>query len=229
MILFALQPAFFAMTPHDKGGAVANPCTTPLDTEGFPRASAWQTTPPFRFDTDWQGKNPDPERETEVRLLWAPETLFLKFRAGYREITVFSDANPNGRRDQLWNRDVVEVFLQTDVADPWVYKEIEIAPNGMWLDLAVNHRAISDLHSGLKRRVTVDRDEHVWTAEVAIPMAALAPGFDCDKPWRVNFFRVEGAAEPRFYSAWRPTHTLEPDFHVPKAFAPLVFSRISSQ
>ena len=41
--------------------------------------------------------------------------------------------------------------------------------------------------------------------------------------WRVNFFRVEGAREPRFYSAWRATNTPQPNFHVPEAFGKLRF------
>jgi alpha-galactosidase len=56
-------------------------------------------------------------------------------------------------------------------------------------------------------------------------MKALIASFDPNKSWRVNFFRVEGAAESRFYSAWNPTGTPEPSFHVPGAFAPLIFRR----
>src|SRR5262245_24166856 len=40
------------------------------DKKGFPVDSAWEIAPPVRFSTDWQGLNADPERETEVRLLW---------------------------------------------------------------------------------------------------------------------------------------------------------------
>jgi hypothetical protein len=35
----------------------------------------------------------------------------LKFVARYRLITVFHDADPVGRRDKLWDRDVAEVFF----------------------------------------------------------------------------------------------------------------------
>jgi alpha-galactosidase len=35
---------------------------------------------------------------------------------------------------------------------------------------------------------------------------------------------VEGATEPRFYSAWRPTGTAVPNFHVPEAFGQLIFA-----
>jgi len=76
------------------------------DADGFPTPSSWEVSAPLRFSADWRGENADPERETEVKLLWTSKTLFLRFRAKFREITVFSDAEPNGRRDQLWDRDV---------------------------------------------------------------------------------------------------------------------------
>ncbi len=105
------------------------------DADGFPTIVAWERSPRLSFNTDWQGKSADPERETEVQLLWTPEWLFLRFRARFRVITVFPDAEPNGRREQLWDRDVAEVFLQPDPSQPRRYKEFEVSPNGFWIDL----------------------------------------------------------------------------------------------
>jgi len=194
------------------------------DSQGFPSAAAWQTAPPLRFDEDWQGKNSDELRETEVRLLWTPEALYLRFRARYRVITVFPDAEPNGRRDQLWDRDVVEAFLQPDSSDPRRYKEFEISPNGFWIDLDIAPGEKRDLQSGLKRRVQIDEKKKLWVAELSIPMKSLVARFDRAAIWRANFYRVEGSTEPRFYSAWRPTGTPQPNFHVPKAFGRLMFA-----
>jgi hypothetical protein len=55
-------------------------------------------------------------------------------------------------------------------------------------------------------------------------MKCLVARFDPMAKWKVNFYRVEGAAEPRFYSAWRPTGTTVPNFHVPEAFGSLTFA-----
>ncbi len=156
--------------------ALAVRMASAVDAEGFPSERAWETAPPIRFSADWQGQNADARRETEVRLLWSPDSLYLRFDARYRTITVFADAEPSGRRDQLWDRDVCEVFLQAPHSAPRCYKELEVAPNG-----------------------------------------------------RVNFYRVEGEAEPRFYSAWRPTNTPQPNFHVPEAFGALVFTEAASK
>jgi alpha-galactosidase len=198
------------------------------DSDGFPSSPQWRTAAPIRFNSDWQGKNPDPQRETEVRLLWSPQTLFLQFRAHFRTITVFADAEPSGRRDHLWDRDVAEVFLQPDASDPQRYLEFEISPNGTWLDLALNHGARQDLHSSLRRRVSVDHPQQIWIADLAIPMKSLTLAFDPAATWRINFFRVEGPAEPRFYSAWSPTHTPVPNFHIPPAFGTLIFTPASA-
>ena len=178
----------------------------------------------MRFNADWQGKNADPERETEVRLLWTPESLFVRFHAKYRAITVFPDAARNGRRDQLWDRDVAEVFLQPDPSEVRRYKEFEVSPNGFWIDLDIAQGGKHDLKSGLQRRVVLNETAKAWVAELALPMKCLVKRFEPTATWRVNFYRVEGAAEPRFYSAWQPTRTSAPNFHVPEAFGELVFT-----
>ena len=193
------------------------------DAEGFPDGDDWMKSSPLSFEHDWKGENGDPGRSTEVRLLWTPDTLFVRFLANYRTITVFPDAREDGWRDELWNRDVAEVFLQPDSGDPWKYKEIEVSPNGLWIDLDIAGDRKKELRSKLRRRVVQDAAPRTWTAELAIPMRSLTPTFDPKQPWRVNFFRVEGEGEPRFYSAWNPTNTVEPNFHVPGAFGKLVF------
>ena len=199
------------------------------DAEGFPRDAAWENAPPIRFNADWQGKNADPQRATEVRLLWTADALYLRFEARYRTLTVFADAEPSGRRDQLWDRDVCEVFLQSNPAELRRYKEFEIAPNGFWIDLDIAPEEKHDLRSGLRRRVHLDEPERTWRAELALPMKSLTPRLDPSAVWRVNFYRCEGAAEPRFYSAWRPTHTSQPNFHVPEAFGGLVFTEVGGR
>jgi alpha-galactosidase len=193
------------------------------DSAGFPAKSAWEKGPAYTFERDWKGENADPQRATEVRLLWTPETLYLRFLCKYKTIFVFPDARADGWRYELWERDVAETFLQPDSTDPFVYREFEVSPNGYWIDLAVSHGKIEELHSGLQRRVVMDEKAKTWTAELAIPMKFLAAQFDPKHPWRANFYRIEGDAEPRFYSAWSPTFSPKPNFHVPSAFGTLEF------
>jgi alpha-galactosidase len=225
----ALNYTVWSMNPpvsrsvNEPPTAFASRFASQPDAEGFPDTSAWAKSSPLRFEHDWRGANGDPGRSTEVRLLWTPDTLFVRFLANYRTITVFPDAREDGWRDELWNRDVAEVFLQPDSRDPWRYKEFEVSPNGQWIDLDIASGGKEELHSKLRRRVVQDAAPKTWTAELAIPMRSLTPTFDPKQPWRVNFFRVEGEGEPRFYSAWSPTYSQEANFHVPGAFGKLVF------
>ena len=184
----------------------------------------WENARPVAFCTDWQGKNPDPGQETVVRVLWTPRTLYLRFECRYRELYLFSDAEPNGRRDHLWDRDVAEAFLQPDPSRARFYKEFEVSPNGMWIDLDISPNGLADLKSGLQRSVFLDEESRIWTAELAIPMKALTANFDPKAVWRANFYRIEGTKEPRTYLAWQPTGTPQPNFHVPGAFGKLRFA-----
>ena len=197
--------------------------TQKRDGDGFPAKDDWDRAKAVRFDRDWQGQNADAQRSTEVRLLWTAETLFVKFHCRYRTISVFPDARSDGFRNGMWDRDVAEIFLQPDASDPWLYREFEVSPTGQWIDLAVSHRQTEELRSGLKRRVVRDDKAMTWTAEFAIPMKSLTAQFDPKRAWRVNFYRIEGQAEPRFYAAWNPTHSEKPNFHVPSAFGTLIF------
>jgi alpha-galactosidase len=210
--------------------------SNPIELDARNPSPEWRLADPIRFASDWQGKNPDPAFETEVRALWSPETFYLLFVCRYQELFVFEDSDPNGRRGQLWDRDVAEAFLQPP--DSVIkssrhststsryrafYKEFEVAPNGMWLDLDISPSGAADLRSGLARSVHVDEEKKVWSAELAIPMRSLSANFDPTQEWRANFFRVEGKAEPRRYMAWQATNTPQPDFHVAEAFGIIVF------
>jgi alpha-galactosidase len=187
------------------------------------RAEEWQSANPVVFHSDWQGKNAAPGLETEVRVLWSRQKLYLRFECRYRELFTFEDSDPNGRRDHLWDRDVAEAFLQPDPSRERFYREFEVSPNGMWVDLDIFPGGLADLKSGLQRSVVLDEKARTWTAELAIPMKSVTGKFDPSAIWRANFYRVEGRKEPRTYLAWQPTHSPQPNFHVPSAFGKLRF------
>jgi hypothetical protein len=222
-LCFALNSILFLMTSASAQEITAQYVGQPLALDAAYPAKAWSTAEPVVFSSDWQGKNPDPSRETIVKALWSNGTLYLRFECRYRDIYVFGDSDPNGRRDQLWDRDVVEAFLQPDSSRENYYREFEVAPNSMWVDLDIFPGGRSDLKSGMKRSVYLDRQGHSWDAELAIPMKSLTEHFDPQATWRVNFYRVEGQAEPRAYLAWQPTNTAQPNFHLPSAFGRMKF------
>jgi len=208
----------------DSSEIVASYVASEINLDAERPARPWQSARPIVFCSDWQGKNPDELRETKVRALWSAHTLYLRFECRYGELYLFEDSDPNGRRDHLWDRDVAEAFLQPDPGRERYYREFEVAPNGMWIDLDIFPGGLADLKSGMKRSVALDDKTKRWAAELAIPMRALTQNFDSKSVWRANFYRVEGTAEPRAYLAWRPTHTAKPNFHVPAAFGTLRFA-----
>jgi alpha-galactosidase len=211
--------------PASHAEVIAVRLRQPADANGFPVEQEWQRAEPVTFCHDWQGKNEDPSRSSEVRLLWSDDHLYIRFRCRYRAIYVFPDGAANGRRDELWDRDVAEAFLQGDRFGEKCYKEFEVSPNGQWLDLDITPQGLTHLASGMRSNVSVKEAEKKWEADLAIPIAAITSDFDAGQNWRVNFFRCEGLEPQRFYSAWQPTETEKPNFHVPEKFGVLRFEK----
>jgi len=208
---------------QSNGEAVAAYIAHDLKLDAAHPAPEWQQATAVSFCSNWQGKNPDPGRETTLRVLWSNRTLYLRFECKYRELFLFEDSDANGRRDHLWDRDVAEAFLQPHPSRDRYYREFEVSPNGMWIDLDIFPGGLADLKSGLQRSVFLSQESRTWAAELAIPLAALTSHFDPTAIWHANFYRIEGTTEPRTYLAWRPTNTPEPNFHVPSAFGTLRF------
>jgi hypothetical protein len=187
--------------------------------EGLPAAAEWNQSESISFCADWRGENPDPLTTTEVKILWSPDHLFIRFRCNYRELYTY--AGGNCLRDELWLRDVAELFIRPEDDNLRHYKEFEISPNGDWLDLDINNGKKTFLSCNLKSQVTVNPSTMIWTAEMGIPFSCLDASFDPRKIWRLNLFRIEGPEPNRFYSAWRPTGAPKPNFHVPDVFGEL--------
>ena len=189
--------------------------------QDFPLDKEWQAAKPITFCRNWKGESSDLPRETEFRLLWSSHFFYVRIRAHYQNLFIYPETNI--RRENLWQRDVAEIFLQTDTR--WKqYKKFEISPNGNWLDLAIAPEGASNLFCPVKTNAIIDQKSHVWVAQLAIPMHCLTDSFNPRAPWRLNLFRIEGRAQARFYSSWQPTNTLQPNFHVPDVFGTLTFS-----
>jgi alpha-galactosidase len=201
---------------------IASKLDTSLDKDGQPSPSAWDKAAPVVYCSDWRGENPDAQRETQVRVLWSHEFLFFRFLCRYRQLYVYEGGN--SRRDRLWMRDVAEVFIRPPERDLRRYLEFEISPNGDWLDLDIAPGEKSVLFCDLKSRVIVDSAACTWSAELALPIDCLTAAFDPNDVWSINLFRIEGSEPNRFYSAWQPTHTPKPNFHIPEAFGELHFN-----
>lgn len=127
----------------------------------------------------WLGSNRQQATvETRAMLLWDNRYLYIAFDCRDEDVMSFTDQDD----DDLWNGDVVELFLKPSKRLP-VYYEWEIAPNGALFDARHPSRsAMQDIanrrwDSGARISLRVtgteghpeDRDTG-WVVEAAIPL-----------------------------------------------------------
>ncbi|UXH77580.1 alpha-galactosidase [Roseateles amylovorans] len=196
--------------------------------DGFPLASAWEEAPASFFAHDWRGQPLTGTQSTRVQMLHADGVLHLRFNSRYNALTTHEREGSSTAIWPLWERDVVEVFIQSpDDAGTDRYREIEVAPNGLVMDIDIRGSQRQRLVGASKARTTVDAQHRMWTAELSVPLPAAASTRAATRRggvlegWRINLFRIEGSGAQRQYSAWSPTGTPTADFHVPQAFGQL--------
>jgi hypothetical protein len=186
----------------------------------------WTGAQPIQIARQWSGEEAPASRHAEARMIWSDEFLSVRFVCNQREPLI---VNPTPQLDQktigLWDRDVCEIFIAPDPANPNRYFEFEAAPTGEWVDLAVNltsNRRETDraFYSGMTVAARVAQDQ--VTVSMRIPWSDSIPKPAIGDEWRVNLFRCVGTGNQRFL-AWRPTYAPEPNFHVPEAFGWLSF------
>ena len=176
---------------------------------------AWGDATPVRLEYQSANATSRPELSTTVRALWTDQFLYLGYECPYTQLTVFNPPQET-ERIGLWDRDVVEAFIGTDMM-PNRYTEYEWAPNGERLDLKLDlPERDFEWSSGMESAISVDEATKIWRVEVRIPMKALAetPPQSGTK-WRINLFRQDKANKAAL--AFRPT--LRGTFHTPERFA----------
>jgi len=190
-------------------------------------AAVWEKCEPVTIAHLWSGAPAPRKRHAEARVCWSDEALHVRFVCNQHEPLVVS-AEPKTDRKTLglWDRDVCEIFLAPNPAQPERYFEFEGAPTGEWVDLGIlvmpgGRETNWDYRSGMKAAARIsEKDVKIG---IAVPWSASIPKPDRGDVWLVNVFRCVGPEAPDRYLAWRPTYTLEPAFHVPEAFGELRF------
>ncbi len=186
--------------------------------------SYWKNARWVEFDNDASNKLRYPDAETRVASLWTETNIYFAFSSRYDSLNTYEGEDPKKERWQLWDRDVVEVFLNPQPERVKHYFEFEVAPNNQWIDLEIDKtkEPFNDAswNSGFEHATRIDSVHHVWTAEMRIPLAAMnAKGPRPGAQWRVNFFRAagKGGDDHRKFLAW----SIIPEgktFHVPERF-----------
>jgi cellulose/xylan binding protein with CBM9 domain len=185
---------------------------------------SWKHAKWFEFDNDASGKSHYPDVTTSVASLWTASHIYFAFSGRYDSLNTYEGEDQKKERWQLWDRDVVEVFLNPQPERVNHYFEFEVAPNNQWIDLEIDKTKdpFNDpsWNSGFAHATRIDADHRVWSTEMRIPLASMnvkapSPGAQ----WRVNFFRAagKGGDERREFLAW----SIIPEgktFHVPTRF-----------
>jgi len=186
----------------------------------------WTRAQPIKIARHWSGEVAPSARHAEARIIWSDESLGIRFVCNQKEpFIVNSTPQLNHKTIGLWDRDVCEIFIAPDVNNPNRYFEFEAAPTGEWVDLAINlgpteRETDPGFYSGMTTATHI-ADEQL-TITMRIPWGDAVRKPKSGDQWRVNLFRCVGTGNQR-YLAWRPTHTPEPNFHVPEAFGWLSF------
>jgi hypothetical protein len=207
--------------------------TADFEPTGAGDAEAWRAA-------EWVAlKVLDPDRapySTRAKVLWSQTGLYFLFDCEDRRLTCTFARD----LENLFDEDVVEVFIQTDEAHP-VYFEYEISPLGYELPLLVCNNGRT-FHGWLGWRLEGERRTRRatsvrggakqpgaqvsgWSAEFFVPFAMLE-GM-CGVPpkpgsrWRANLYRIDYDDDPR--TRWALSPVSGETFHDPARFAALLF------
>jgi MFS transporter, ACS family, glucarate transporter len=229
------QPAALA-SPCDANGATAT-LTVPHVTGApalvtDPAAPGWSRAAAVRMDQDCSRLTTYPALATQVRAFWTDTDLYLLFECPYESLTLWLPAATARPRPNLWDRDVVEVFLGADWGHIRQYREFEIAPTGDWIDIAIDldHPAEDYAwRSGWRTMARIDRRARRWYAAARIPLSSITTmPVTAGTRWRMNLYRIDGPGpDPRRrFLCWQPTclENHDPN-HVPEHFGTLVFAK----
>jgi len=189
----------------------------------------WSRVKSIPITCYWSGNPATADRQAEARILWSDQSLVVRFACRQAErLIVSSNPQTETKAMGLWDRDVCEAFLAPNPEQVDRYFEFEAAPTGEWLDLAVEVKSGKretewNFASGMTTSARIGENEIMIA--MRIPWSGRIPKPHGGDRWRVNLFRCVGSGSDRGYLAWQPTHTEQPNFHVPDAFGWLLFDK----
>lgn len=197
----------------------------------------WSGAKRVRFDQAAFQSVSYPQAATTVASRWTAKYLYLAFWCNYQSLNIYEGEDPGPERMQLWERDVVEAFINPEPERSQHYYEFEVAPNNQWVDLEIDltRRPFGNAqwNSGFQHATRVDAVHHIWTSEWRIPMSSIAQSTPRAKEeWRINFYRADGPGsdEARRAMSWgaMPANSTEHTFHQPESFGVLRFVKDSA-
>ena len=206
---------------------------TPQDfvPDGDLSKSPWRAASWVKVSRDAFTRAELPQSATEIASLWTPAYVYFAYRCKYTCLNVYEGKDPTKDFWTLWDRDVVEVFLNPQPERMKHYYEFEVAPNNLWIDLEIDlaKKPFNDpnWNSGFEHATHLDPGAHVWTCEMRIPAAGMngTRPIEANAEWRVNFFRADGPGDDahRRFLSWSPVQNDTHTFHSPWSFGVIKF------
>lgn len=170
-----------------------------------------------------------PHSETRASAAWSPSNIYFAFFCQYVTLNTYEGEDPAQERWELWDRDVVEVFVNPTPDCMTHYYEFEVSPNNQWIDLEIdktkNPFYDPSWSSGFTHATQIDVENHLWTCEMCIPVTSMRAG--APQPgaeWRLNLYRADGPSSPsqRRLMSWVQIPGGD-TFHTPSRFGVIRF------
>ena len=203
------------------GVFVSRPASADFAPTADPNAPQWKDAASVIAPNDPMG-NPVEGHRTEIRSFWTKKNLSFLFICPYGELNSKPDPEIKAETNKLWDWDVAEVFIGSDLSNITHYKEFEVSPHGEWVDLDIDRKQPLPKggigwDSGFQLKTRIDEEHKIWYGEMQIPFKSISDNPpEADQQFRLNLYRIQGPGPDRVMIAWQPTH--KRNFHVPDAF-----------
>ncbi len=232
LALLIISYLLMSFSVEEKPATLRISSSSDFEITGDGRAANWAG---IEWVTLPQRKSPGVALSTQVKVLYSETGIYFLFQCEDRRLT----ATMTEDFLDLWNEDVVEVFLWTDENFP-AYFEYELSPLNYELPILIpNHKGSywgwRPWHYEGERRIRHATSAQggekksgasitSWTAEFFIPYALLKPlgqvPPNSGTKWRVNMYRCDyDDGKPATWS-WQPT---EINFHEYQKFGTFQF------
>lgn len=226
-LIFAMNSSLIA-AKSENDSVIIKKCRD-FKITGDGQSDQWKTTGWINLN---QPDPADPAYNTKVKVLYSKAGIYFLFNCGDKKLTSTMKAD----NLNLWEEDVVEVFLWTDENFP-VYFEYELSPYNFELPIMVPNNKGTFLgwlpwHYEGERKTqhatNVSRengkDISAWEAEFFIPYKLLAPLGNVPPlsgtKWRANMYRIDYDKGSEVPFAWQKTTST---FHEYKKFGTFIF------
>jgi len=139
-----------------------------------PASPAWKGAGVVYAENGPKG-DPTPGHRTEIRSRWSDKDLYLLFICPYEALNLKPNPTTTEETNKLWDWDVAEVFIGTDFKNIRHYKELQVSPQGEWVDLDIdrdhpNPEGGWRWNSGFEVKARIDSDKKIWYGAMRIPI-----------------------------------------------------------